>query len=167
MRAVLEAVAARVNDKGTLPPGRARGVACCLDVGTVVAMIAEVSVDSDGAVRVHRATQAIEAGRVVNPDGALAQAQGSIVMGLSSTLLEQTTVADGAIVADNFDRYPLLTMDRTPELDIVFLESDEPPNGMGEPSIGPVAAAVGNAVFNLTGQRVRRLPLRLEVGQAA
>jgi isoquinoline 1-oxidoreductase subunit beta len=162
MRAVLEAVAERADYGRTLPEGRAQGVACCVDVGTVVAMIAEVSVEGDGTIHVHRVTQAVEAGLVVNPDGALAQAQGSIVMGLSSTLLEQVTLEDGVIVAENFDRYPLLTMDRTPDIDVVFLDSDEPPNGMGEPSIGPVAAAVGNAVFKLSGRRLRRVPFRPE-----
>ena len=159
MRAVLEAAAERAGYGRAVPAGRAHGVACSVDVGTVVAMVAEVSADADGTVHVHRATQAIEAGRIVNPDGALAQAQGSIVMGLSSTLLEQVGLEDGRIAAANFDRYPLLSMDRTPEIDVVFLDSSTPPSGMGEPAIGPVGAAVGNALYNVTGKRLRSLPL--------
>jgi isoquinoline 1-oxidoreductase beta subunit len=79
-------------------------------------------------------------------------------MGLSSTLIEEISIKDGAVEAANFDAYPLLTMDRTPEIDVVLLESGDTPTGMGEPPIGPVAAAVGNAFFNAKGVRLRRLP---------
>lgn len=94
------------------------------------------------------------------PDGATAQVQGSIVMGLSSTFLEEITVKDGAIEAGNFDRYPLLTLKETPDIHVQLLESGEAPFGVGEPPIGPIAAAVGNGVFALTGQRFTRLPMR-------
>ena len=83
-------------------------------------------------------------------------------MGLSSTLIEEVTVEDGQLVADNFNRYPILQMKATPEIEVILLESSETPNGMGEPPIGPIAAAVANAVFALTGQRLRNLPLKLK-----
>ena len=99
---------------------------------------------------------------MINPDGARAQAQGSILMGLSSTLLERLTVENGMIVAGNFDQYPLLTLADTPTITVDFVESaDHPVGGMGEAAIGPIPAAVANAVFALTGQRLRTLPLRL------
>lgn len=162
MRAVLEAVARRSGYGEPTPKGHARGIACSIDVNTVVAMCVEASLGDDGTVIVHRAAQAIDAGRIVNPDGALAQAQGSILMGLSSTLLEQVEIQDGAVTAGNFDAYPLLTMSQTPEIDVEFVASDGAPSGMGEPAIGPVGAAVANALFALTRTRVRTLPLTSE-----
>ena len=83
-------------------------------------------------------------------------------MGLSSTLIEEITVRNGAVEADNFGRYPLMTIDRTPEIEVILLESDGQPRGMGEPPMGPIAAAVGNAFFALTGTRLRRLPFKPE-----
>ncbi|MFT5194518.1 MAG: isoquinoline 1-oxidoreductase beta subunit [Cellvibrionaceae bacterium] len=162
MKAVLVAVAEKADYEAPLPAGHALGIACSVDVDTVVAMVAEVSVDEAGAITVHRAVQALDPGLVINPDGALAQTQGSIVMGLSSTLLEEMTITNGVVRPRNFDGYPLITIDRTPDIQVVFLESDGKPRGMGEPPIGPVAAAVGNAVFNLTGGRVRQLPMTPE-----
>jgi isoquinoline 1-oxidoreductase beta subunit len=107
-------------------------------------------------------TAVVDPGLVVNPDGATAQTQGAIVMGLGSTLIEEITVKDGAIAAGNFDNYPLLTIKDTPEIDVALLESGDQPYGMGEPPIGPIAAAVANAVFALTGQRQPPQPLKLE-----
>lgn len=157
-RRVLATAAERAGWDTPTPQGRARGLACCIDAKTVVAHIAEVSVDR-GAVRVHRVTAVVDPGLVVNPDGAQAQIEGAITMGLSSTLLEKLTVKDGKIVPGNFNQYPLLTMQDTPEIDVVLLESGEAPHGLGEPPMGPIAAAVANGVFTLTGQRLRELPL--------
>jgi isoquinoline 1-oxidoreductase beta subunit len=136
------------------------GIATSTDVGTVVAQVAEVSVEQ-GDIQVHKVTAAVDPGLVITPDGATAQIQGSIIMGLSSTLVEEVVVEDGLLAADNFNRYPLLRMNQTPEIEVILLESSETPNGMGEPPIGPIAAAVANAIFALTGQRLRTLPLRL------
>ena len=157
---VLETAAERAGWGQPLPEGHALGVACCIDANTVVAQIAEVSVEN-GRIRVHKVTCALDPGLVINPDGAIAQTQGAIVMGLSSTLFEKITVQNGRIEAQNFDRYPLLTMKETPDIDVMLLESGDEPFGMGEPPIGPIAAAVGNAVFQLTGQRLTSLPMEL------
>lgn len=146
---------------GTPPPeGRARGIACCVDVDTVVAQVAEVSVQ-EGQIRVHKVSCAIDPGLVINPDGSKAQTEGSIIMGLSSTFFERITIKDGQVEAANFDRYPLITMKEAPDIDVILLESSDSPLGMGEPPIGPIAAAVANATFALTGQRLRELPLKL------
>jgi|TARA_B100000315_G_scaffold173327_1_gene161775 isoquinoline 1-oxidoreductase beta subunit len=158
MRNVLLTTADRAAYGNALPEGHAMGIACTVDVDTVAALCAEVSVESDGTIVVHRMVQALDPGLVVNPDGALAQAEGSITMALSSTLIEEMTVKDGVVKPGNFDSYPLITMDRTPDIEVVFLESDGRPRGMGEPAVGPVAAAVGNAFFNLTGTRLRNIP---------
>ncbi|MCB8947670.1 MAG: xanthine dehydrogenase family protein molybdopterin-binding subunit [Ardenticatenaceae bacterium] len=158
-RTALETVAEMANWGGSLPEGHALGLALCLDAQTVVAQIADVSVDND-QIRVHNVYCTMDPGLVINPDGATAQAQGSIVMGLSSTFLEEIMVKDGVVEASNFDRYPLLTMKETPDIHVQLLQSGEEPFGVGEPPIGPIAAAVGNAVFALTGQRFTRLPMR-------
>jgi isoquinoline 1-oxidoreductase beta subunit len=160
LRAVLQLAAERAGWNSPAPAGHSRGVACCMDAKTAVAEIAEVSVEGQ-TIRVHRVTAAVDPGLVINPDGATAQTQGAIVMGLSSTLFEELTIKDGAIVPANFDAYPLLTMADTPEIEVALAGSGDTPYGMGEPPIGPIAAAVANAIFALTGQRLRRLPLRL------
>ena len=142
------------------PAGRARGVACCIDHGTIAAHVAEVSVEGS-RIRVHRFWSVVDAGLAVNPDGIIAQTEGSVVMGLSSTLIEELTVRDGQFSASNFDGYPLITIADIPEIQIAVLDSSESPSGVGEPPLGPVAAAVANAVAALTGTRLRRLPLKL------
>jgi isoquinoline 1-oxidoreductase subunit beta len=157
----LETAAEKAGWGSSLPKGRALGIATSTDVGTVVAQIAEVSVEQ-GEIRVHKVTSVVDPGLVINPDGATAQIQGSIIMGLSSTLVEEVTIEDGQLVANNFNRYPILRMVDTPEIDVVLLESSDTPHGMGEPPIGPIAASVANAVFALTGQRLRSLPLKLK-----
>lgn len=162
MKGVLRTVGERSGWGNDLPEGRALGIACSPDVDTVVAMVSEISVSDSGQIKVHKTTMAVDPGLVVNPDGAEAQSQGSIVMGLSSTLIEEINVSEGRIKVSNFDRYPLLTMDMTPEMEIIMLESDGVPRGMGEPPIGPVAASVGNAFYALTGKRLRRLPFTPE-----
>lgn len=160
MKAVLQAAAERANWGGALPEGHALGIATSYDAKTAVAQVAEVSL-VNGRVRVHNVTCAIDPGLVINPDGATAQTQGGIIMGLSSTLLENIQIRDGVVDAANFDKYPLLTMKEAPTIDVVLVESGDEPFGMGEPPIGPVAAAVANATFALTGQRLRSLPLSL------
>lgn len=159
-RQVLTAVTDRAGWHTPAPAGRARGLAICTDVGTICAQVAEVSVEA-GRIRVHQVTCAIDPGLVVNPDGVAAQTEGAIVMGLGSTLLEEARIENSRVSASNFDAYPLLTMRDTPAIEVVPISSGDTPRGVGEPPIGPVAAAVANAVFALTGQRLRDLPLQL------
>lgn len=172
MAAVLEAAAARADWGTPLPPGRARGIACCSDVDTVVAEIAEVSLDdATGQIRVHQVTAAMDCGLVINPDGARAQVEGNIMWGVGSTLLEEARIVDGAVALDNFNNYPVLSLRAAPHVETVLLEAgDGQPRGVGEPPIGPVAAAIGNAVFALTGTRLRELPMtpaRVQAARAA
>jgi isoquinoline 1-oxidoreductase beta subunit len=169
LAAVLEAAAERAGWGANLPEGRARGIACSNDGGTVAAEVAEVSLDREaGRIRVHRVVAAVDPGRAINPDGARAQIEGSIVMGTSAALLEEITVKDGRVQAGNFDRYPLLRMAEAPEVETILLEApDGKPRGLGEPPLGPIAAAIGNAVFALTGVRLRRLPMTPERVKAA
>lgn len=163
LRAVLEAAAQLASWGGELPAGHGRGIACCVDVDTVVAQVAEVSVNQAGKIRVHRVSAAMDCGLVVNPDGAKAQVEGNIMWGVGSTLLEEVRVKDGRIDLNNFETYPLLTMREAPHVETVLLETDDgKPRGVGEPPIGPVAAAIGNALFAVTGKRLRQLPMTPE-----
>ncbi len=169
MRAVLEAAADRAGWGSTPPQGRARGIAFCTDGGTVVAEVAEISLDAGaGRIRVHRVTAAVDCGRTINPNGAAAQIEGSIVMGTSAALQEEITVKDGRLEAGNFDRYPLLRMADAPDVETILIEApDGKPRGLGEPPIGSIAPAIGNAFFALTGVRLRRLPMTPDRIQAA
>jgi isoquinoline 1-oxidoreductase beta subunit len=161
LRGVLLAAADRAGWNSPAPAGRARGVACCADYGTVVAAVAEVSVEG-GQIRVHKVTAAVDPGVIVNPDGVAAQVEGNVIMGVSSALLEEAIVVDGVLSPANFGAYRILNMAAAPEVEVVLLQGDERPHGIGEPPIGTVAPAVANAVHVLTGKRLRRLPLRLE-----
>ena len=152
LKAVLNAAAERGGWSMPVAEGRGRGIACCLDVDTAVAMVAEVSGDrAEGKIRVHHVAAAMDPGLVVNPDGARAQVEGNIMWGVGSALIEELTFKDGQVEAGNFDRYPLLTMKEAPDVDAVLLEAgDGRPRGVGEPPIGPVAVAIANAVFAAT-----------------
>lgn len=169
MRAVLEAVAEKAGWDQPAPDGRARGLACCIDADTVVAQVAEVSFDATAnRIRVHQITAAMDCGLTINPDGAAAQVEGNIMWGVGSTFLEEMQVKDGQIALTNFDTYPLLTMREAPHVEVVLLEAgDGKPRGVGEPPIGPVAAAIANAFFALTGTRLRQIPFTPERVQAA
>jgi isoquinoline 1-oxidoreductase beta subunit len=153
--------AAEISKWSDIPDfGRARGVALCFSAGTVVVQVAEVSIEQ-GAIKVHNVHAVVDAGLVINPNGAAAQTQGAITMGLSSTLLEEVLFKDGLAEATNFDAYPLINLPQTPHISVDFTGGGDKPFGMGEPPIGPIAAAVANAVFALTKQRLRDLPLKL------
>jgi isoquinoline 1-oxidoreductase beta subunit len=155
--AVLDAALARA---GTPPEGRAHGVAVHQAFGTVVAQVAEVSVDGKD-IRVHKVVCAVDCGIVVNPNIVAQQVESSVVFGLSAALAGEITFRDGQPQQTNFGDYPVLRMAQAPEVDTIIVPSAEPPEGMGEPAVPPVAPAVANAVFKLTGQRLRSLPLRL------
>jgi len=156
-RAVLDAALARA---GSAPPGRAHGVALHQSFGTIVAQVAEVSVQ-EGRIRVHRVVCAVDCGIVVNPNIAAQQVESSVVFGLSAALDGEIAIADGRVRQSNFGDYPVLRMVEAPQVETIFMPSAAAPEGMGEPAVPPVAPAVANAVFVLTGRRLRSLPLRL------
>jgi isoquinoline 1-oxidoreductase beta subunit len=164
LRVALKAAAERAGWGKTVLSGRARGVACCIYTGTVVAEVAEISLNREtGKIQVHKVTAAIDPGRSVNPNQVVAQVEGSIVMGTSAALIEEVVIRDGRVEAENFDQYPLLKLSEAPEVETILLEApDGRPRGVGEPPIGPVAPAIGNAFFALTGVRLRRLPMTPE-----
>jgi isoquinoline 1-oxidoreductase subunit beta len=162
IRAVLEEVKLKSDWSMPAASGTARGVACNISNNTAVAIVSEVQI-KDGKILVTRVTVAVDPGLVVNPNGAALQAKGSVVMGISSALIEKIVLKDGAVLQSNFDDYPILRLEQTPSrIDVHFVDSGLDPQGMGEPVIGPVAPSVANAVFTLTGQRLRELPLKLQ-----
>ncbi|NJM08564.1 xanthine dehydrogenase family protein molybdopterin-binding subunit [Candidatus Gracilibacteria bacterium] len=161
MRRVLERAAAQARWGATLPPDHGRGIACCIDAGTFVAQVVELRVDrSNGALQILKVTAAVDCGLVINPDSAVAQVEGAIVMGLSATLKEELMLTDGRWSATSFAAYPMLTLAEAPAIEVVLIDNRETaPGGLGEPPIGPIAAAVANALANASGARVRTMPL--------
>ncbi len=161
LRQALTRVADEAGWGRNLPEDHAQGVACCIDNGTVVAMIAEVSAaDTTGQYpRIHKITAVMDCGLVINPDGARAQLEGNIMWGVSATLMETVRIEEGRILPGNFDLYPILAMEQAPQIQALLQVTGEKPYGVGEPAIGPVPAAITNAWFALTGQRVRHLPM--------
>jgi len=161
MHGVLSAVAERFGwKKAAAPSGRGVGLACGIDAGTYVALMAEVKVDkATGKVRVARAVCAQEMGIVINPDGATRQMEGCVMMGLGYTLSEEIRFSGGKILTRNFDTYEIPRFSAMPELETVLVKNDAlSPQGGGEPAIVPVGGAVANAIFDATGARLFEMP---------
>jgi isoquinoline 1-oxidoreductase beta subunit len=155
--AVLDAALAKA---GAAPAGRAHGVAVHQSFGSIVAQVAQVSVEGK-EIRVHRVVCAIDCGIAVNPNIVAQQMESAVLFGLSAALAGEITIRDGRVEQSNFHDYPVLRMGQAPQVETVIIASAEPPEGVGEPGTPPIAPAVANALFVLTGQRLRSLPLRL------
>jgi isoquinoline 1-oxidoreductase beta subunit len=158
--AVLNAVAQRVGWDTPAKPGVFRGLAQTMGFGSYVAACAEISVNDDGALKIHRIVAATDPGHAVNPQQIEAQVEGSFVYGLSAALYGACTVKDGRIEQSNFDTYPVLKMDAMPAVETIVMPSGGFWGGVGEPTIAVAAPAVLNAIFAATGKRIRELPLR-------
>lgn len=146
----------------SMPEGRALGLAFYFSHAGHIAEVADVSVDAQKKVKVHKVTVAADVGPIVNLSGAENQVQGSVVDGLSTMMGLAVTFERGRAEQTNFDRYPMLRMPATPEVDVAFIDSDYPPTGLGEPALPPLAPAVCNAIAAATGQRVRTMPISAE-----
>ncbi|WP_438006258.1 xanthine dehydrogenase family protein molybdopterin-binding subunit [Sorangium sp. So ce321] len=154
-------VAAEKAGWGTAPaPGRARGLAMHESFGSIIAEVAEVSIER-GRIRVHEVTCSVDCGTAVNPLGVEAQIQGSVAFGLTAALHGKLNIADGVVQESNFHDYPMLRMFDMPRIAVHIIPSQAKMGGIGEPATAPIAPAVANAVFALTKQRLRSLPLRL------
>ena len=158
-KAVLELAAQKAGWGKPLPKGVARGIAVVSSFGTYVAEVAEVSVGADGAPRVHRVVAAVDCGQTVNPQTIARQIEGAIVFGLSAALYGRISFKDGRVEQGNFHQYPVLRMNEMPKVEVYTVASSENPGGIGEPGTPPIAPAVANALFALTGKRARTLPL--------
>ena len=159
---VLETAASKAGWDKPLPKGQGRGIAVHESFGSFVAQVAEVSLDARGAIRVHRVVCAIDCGRIVNPDTIRAQMESGITFGLSAALYGAITLKNGRVEQGNFHDYPLVSMEAMPEVEVYIIESSEPPGGVGEPGVPPIAPAVANALFAITGARLRSLPMMPE-----
>jgi len=163
----LEDVAKQANWGKKLPKGRAQGLAISAwglngqkMLGTMVAVIAEVSVTKKGELTVHKLDASFDTGKVMNRDEVANLIQGGLIFGLNMALNEEMTVADSRMVEGNFDTYPMLRMRDAPEIAVHFggLSGLDRYSEIGEPPVGTAGPAVGNAIFRATGKRLRRQP---------
>jgi isoquinoline 1-oxidoreductase subunit beta len=158
--AVLEKAAEMAGWGTPAPAGRGRGIALVESFGSIVAEVAEVEI-VDGRVKVHRVCAAVDCGDVINPDTATAQVEGGIIFGLSAALFNEVTIAGGRVVQSNFTDLPMPKLVDAPSVSVEFIRSGAALGGLGEPGVPPIAPAVANAVFALTGKRVRSLPVKV------
>ena len=160
LRGVLDRAAQMSRWTEPLPKNRSRGIAAHFSFESYVAEVAEVEIVNK-QIRVRKVYCAVDCGQVANPDMVKKQMESGIIFGLSAALQGSLTMKDGAVIEENFDTYPVLRMDDTPEIEVMIVDSKEEPTGVGEPGLPPIAPAIANAVFAGTGQRLRRLPLQL------
>ena len=158
-RRVLDLAADKAAWGTPLPAGRGRGIALAEWEPTVCAQVAEVTVESDGSVRVHRVVCAVDCGPTVNVGQIEAQMEGGIVFGLTAALYGEITIEQGRVKQGNFDDYPMLRLREMPRVEVYIVPSSERQGGIGEPAVGPIAPAVCNAIFAATGKRIRKLPI--------
>jgi isoquinoline 1-oxidoreductase subunit beta len=163
MRGVLDLVAEKSEwGKKTLPKGTAMGVAFHFSHNGYFAEVAEVTVSGNKKVKVNKVWVAADIGNtIINPGQAQNMAQGAIIDGMGAMMEQEITVDRGRVVQANFDTHPLLRISAAPsDIEIHYVKSDNPPTGMGEPSMPPILPAVANAIFSATGDRVRSLPFK-------
>ncbi|WP_322992474.1 xanthine dehydrogenase family protein molybdopterin-binding subunit [Limnohabitans sp.] len=156
--AVLKLAADKAAWGTPLPAGRARGIALHESFGSIVAQVAEVSLEQ-GQIRAHRVVCAIDCGTVVNPGTVAQQMESSVIYGLSAALFGKIDIVGGVVQQGNFPSYPMVSLSQAPQVETHIVPSTRHPAGVGEPAVPPIAPAVGNALFALTGKRQRALPL--------
>lgn len=156
-RRVLETVAEKTNWTGRSKKNTGRGIAVCERSGAVFAMVIEIE-RRNKEIFPTKITTVLDVGICINPDTVRAQTEGSIIMGLTA-VYNGLSIRNGAITETNFDTYPILKINQCPEITTYILDSDAPPNGAGESGLPTVAPAIANAIFDLTGKRIRKLPI--------
>ena len=156
--AVLQLAAENAQWGSALPAGHARGIALHESFGSIVAEVAEVSL-VDGKPRVHRVVCAVDCGTVINPNTVAQQMEGAVIFGLTAALYGKIDIKDGVVQQSNFPSYPMVQLAEAPVVETWIVPSTRAPGGVGEPGVPPIAPAVSNALFVLTGKRQRALPL--------
>ena len=161
---VLELVAEKSQWGQELEEGHYRGIAMVASFGSYVAQVAEISLRSDTSqpIKVHRVVCAVDCGTVVNPETVEAQLQGAIIFGLSAALYGEIKIDGGRVNQNNFNDYPCLRINEAPQIEVHIINSEDPPGGVGEIGVPPIAPAVANAIYAATGKRIRKLPIKLD-----
>jgi isoquinoline 1-oxidoreductase beta subunit len=162
LKGVLKAVEKMAEWKNPLlPQGHALGIACSTDVNTPVAQVVEIKLENE-QIKVVKVYCAIDAGLVINPDGIKAQCEGAIMMGLSASMYEEIQIENSKVMPNQYLSYQMAQLKDAPEIIIEIVSTGDTPRGVGEPPIGPIGAAIANAVAKLTGIRLNRMPLQKE-----
>ena len=157
---VLNLAAEKAGWGQPLAPGLGRGVSVQFAMGTYLSQIAEVEVSKDGEVNVRRVVCTLDCGAVVNPDTIAAQIEGGIIFGISAALWGEITLKNGRVEQNNFNDYRVLRINETPLIEVHLVKSTEAPGGIGEPGTIGIAPAMTNAIFAVTGKRIRKLPIK-------
>ena len=159
-RAVLQLAAEKSDWATQMPAGQGRGIACSCFHKTYVALVAEIVIEGEGTLRVKRVVSAVDCGLAVNPDSVRAQIEGGINFALTPLLSGEISIEEGAVQQSNFHNYQVLRMKDAPDIQVHLVQgASEPAAGVGEAGVPPLAPAVANAIFAVTGKRVRRLPV--------
>jgi len=157
---VLKMVAEKTNWYKPRAKDTGKGVSIVERSGAFTALVVDVA-RVNGKVKIEKITAVIDCGIYINPDTVQAQCEGSIIMGLTATIKSGITIAKGKVVEQNFDSYKMLQINESPEIDVTVVKSTDPPDGAGESGLANVAPALTNAIFNMTGKRIRTLPFNI------
>ncbi|WP_010518972.1 xanthine dehydrogenase family protein molybdopterin-binding subunit [Croceivirga radicis] len=160
LRKVIETAAEKAGYTDKVINGMAMGFAASTDAGTPCAQVVAVSIEKQ-QIKIHKVTCVLDPGLAVNPDQVKAQCEGAIIMGISASLFEEMTVVDGQLQPTIYGPYQMALMKHAPkEIDVTLLQGREVPGPVGEPPLGPIGAAIANAVYRLTGKRLNHMPLQ-------
>ena len=161
LKNVIQVAAEKSNWYQPVPKGTFRGFAAHFMFGAYIAEVVSISITDAQSVKVERVLAVADCGLVINRSNAMNQLEGGIIDGLSSSLNQAIHILAGRAKEGNFDEYRLLRMKDAPAVEVVLVDSDENPEGMGEMTLPPVAAALSNALFAATGKRIHKLPIQL------
>ena len=159
MKGVLRLAAEKAGWGKTLPKGQGQGIAFHFSHLGYVAVVAQVTVAPNGALAVNSLVAAADVGPIINLSGAENQVQGSMIDALNAAWQQEITIENGRVRQGNFDDTPMLRISQSPKVEVHFIQSDNPPTGLGEPAFPPTTPAITNAIFAATGKRIRTLPL--------
>ncbi|MEM6632043.1 MAG: molybdopterin cofactor-binding domain-containing protein [Bacteroidota bacterium] len=159
-KAVLDRAAEMSNWSQPLEEGRGRGIALHMSFGSIVAEVVEIILVNETDIKLDKVYCAVDCGLYVNPQIIEAQMQSAIVYGLSAALYGEMTIKDGKFKQSNFPNYQMVKLAQMPHIEVGIMENEEQPGGVGEPGLPPIAPALCNAIYDVTGKRIRSLPLK-------